>query len=168
MTDTVGFIRRLPHHLISAFRSTLEEAVMADVLLIIIDASDPEYSEHLEVTEKATLILGQRISRRFMHSINDLRADTLPYLPSDKKTVYISVKTGEGVDDMIAELENIIRTLKHEYTFVFPLSAASSLSKLYRIGEVLNTEYLPDGSVRVRAVADEATAGKLSQYITTN
>ena len=162
LTDTVGFIRRLPHHLISAFRSTLEEAVMADVLLIIIDASDPEYSEHLEVTEKLLLDLGAK-DKPTLYAFNkcDLRADTLPYLPSDKKTVYISVKTGEGVDDMIAELENIIRTLKHEYTFVFPLSAASSLSKLYRIGEVLNTEYLPDGSVRVRAVADEATAGKL-------
>jgi len=169
LTDTVGFIRRLPHHLISAFRSTLEEAVMADVLMIIIDASDPEYSEHLEVTEKLLLDLGAK-DKPTLYVFNkcDLSADTLPHLPSDKKAVYISAKTGEGVDNMIAELENIIRTLKHEYTFVLPPSAASLLSKLYRTGEVLNTEYLPDGSVCVKAVADEATAGQLSQYIKTN
>ncbi len=166
LTDTVGFIRKLPHHLVSAFRSTLEEAASADIILIIVDASDPEYAEHIAVTEDILISLGAE-GKPVIYAFNkcDLPASFIPRVGAGKRSVYISAKTGRGVDELLSALETTVRAARRVTTFLFPPSASSELSRLYRAGaEVVSTEYLPDGSVRVTATVDEATRGQLSDF----
>ncbi len=166
LTDTVGFIRKLPHHLIKAFRSTLDEAVYADIILIVIDASDPEYAAHVEVTEELLSSLGAE-DKPTVYVFNkcDRAASAVPRVSADKTSVYISAVTGEGIDELISNLEAIIRSFKRVSVFVFPPEASGLVSKLYRSGEVKETDYLPDGSVRVTAVTDDATLGQLRDYL---
>ncbi len=167
LTDTVGFIRKLPHHLIRAFRSTLEEAANADIILIIIDASDPEYKEHIAVTENILLSLGAE-GKPVLYVFNkcDLPASSLPRVEAGKEAVYISALTGRGTENLLAALERIVRSARRVTTFLFPSTDVRMLSRLYGSGgEVVETEYLPDGSVRVTATVDEATRGQLSRFI---
>lgn len=166
LTDTVGFIRKLPHHLIKAFRSTLDAAVYADIILIVIDASDPEYESHIEVTEELLTSLGAE-NKPTIYVFNkcDRTANAVPRVSADKKSVYISAATGKGVDDLISDLETTIRSFKRVSVFVFPPQASGLVSKLYRGGEVKETDYLPDGSVRVTAVTDDAMIGQLKDYL---
>lgn len=166
LTDTVGFIRKLPHHLIRAFRSTLDEAVYADMILIVIDASDPEYTSHLEVTEELLRSLGAE-NKPTIYIFNkcDLYRDVLPRVSSDKRSVYISATTGRGIDELIEAIESVARSFKKTSVFVFPPQESALLAKLYRAGEVKETEYLADGSVRVSAVIDEATLGQMKKYL---
>ena len=167
LTDTVGFIRKLPHHLVSAFRSTLEEAAAADIILIIIDASDPEYRQHIAVTEDILLSLGAE-GKPVIYVFNkcDLPAQEIPRAGQGKKAVYISAATGRGIDELLSALEVTVRASRRVTTFVFPPQDSGQLSRLYRSGaEVRGTEYLPDGSVRVTAVTDDVTRGQLSQFI---
>ncbi len=166
LTDTVGFIRKLPHHLIKAFRSTLDEAVYADIILIVIDASDPEYESHIEVTEELLSSLGAE-NKPTIYVFNkcDRTASAAPRVSADKTSVYISAATGKGVDDLITDLETTIRSFKRVSVFVFPPQASGLVSKLYRAGEVKETDYMPDGSVRVTAVTDDALIGQLKDYL---
>ena len=167
LTDTVGFIRKLPHHLVSAFRSTLDEAASADIILIIIDASDPEYAEHISVTEDILLSLGAE-GKPVIYVFNkcDLPASAIPRVGAGKRSVYISAKTGRGVDDLLEALEVTVRSTRRVTVFVFPPSESSSMSRLYRSGaEIVETEYLADGSVRITAVVDDATRGQLSEFV---
>ncbi len=167
LTDTVGFIRKLPHHLIAAFRSTLLEAADADIILIIVDASDPEYASHISVTEDILLSLGAE-GKPVIYVFNkcDLPAREIPRAGSGKRAVYISAKTGRGVDELLSALEATVRASRRVTTFLFPPSESASLAKLYRTGaEIRSTDYLPDGSVRVTAVTDEAARGQLSRFI---
>ncbi len=166
LTDTVGFIRKLPHHLIKAFKSTLDEAVYADIILIVIDASDPEYESHIEVTEELLHSLGAE-GKPLIYAFNkcDKQANSAPRISADKTTVYMSAATGEGVGALIEKLEAEIRALKRVSVFVFPPQASGMVSKLYRSGEVKDIEYNADGSVRVTAVTDDALRGQLTQYL---
>ncbi len=165
LTDTVGFIRKLPHHLIKAFRSTLDEAVYADIILIVVDASDSEYKSHISVTEELLSSLGAE-NKPTIYVFNkcDKTATEVPRVSADKTAVYISASTGKGVDDLLTELESAIRSFKRVSVFVFPPQASGLVSKLYRAGEVKETDYLPDGSVRVTAVVDDAVVGQLKEY----
>lgn len=167
LTDTVGFIRKLPHHLVSAFRSTLDEAATADIILIIVDASDPEYADHIAVTENILVSLGAE-GKPVLYVFNkcDLPGSMLPRVGAGKQAVYVSALTGRGIDGLLAALETIVRSARRVTTFLFPPSDASQLSRLYRSGaEVVDTEYMQDGSVRVTATVDETTRGQLSRYI---
>ena len=166
LTDTVGFIRKLPHHLVSAFKSTLDEAVYADIILMIIDASDPEYNEHIKVTEELLLSLGAE-GKPILHVFNkcDLPAKVIPRVTGDRRSVYISAKTGRGINDLTEALTAMIHALKRSSVFLFPPTATSELSKLYRGGEVKKTEYLDNGDVRVTAVTDDALRGQLQKYL---
>ncbi len=169
LTDTVGFIRKLPHHLVAAFRSTLLEAADADIILIIIDASDPEYASHIAVTEEILLSLGAE-GKPVIYVFNkcDLPAREIPRAGSGKKSVYISAKTGRGIDSLLSALEVTVRASRRVTTFLFPPEDSAMLSKLYRAGaEVREVEYMPDGGARVTAVTDETIRGQLSRYIVT-
>ncbi len=166
LTDTVGFIRKLPHHLIKAFKSTLDEAVYADIIINVIDASDPEYENHIAVTEELLHSLGAE-GKPIIYAFNkcDKNAASAPRISREKTTVYMSAATGRGVDELISMLETTIRSMKRVSVFSFPPAASGNVAKLYRWGEVRETEYLDDGTVRVTAVTDEAVRGQLEQYL---
>ena len=169
LTDTVGFINKLPHHLIRAFRSTLEEACQADVLLILTDASDPNFRDQLRVTEELLAELGAT-GKPILYVFNkcDRGLAELGRIgveaPADN-VVYISAKTGQGVDAMVARLEEIVSAGKRRVTYRIPNSDGGALNTLYRFATVEDVEYGPD-CMTVIALADAKARGMMRRYAT--
>lgn len=161
-TDTVGFIRKLPHHLIDAFRSTLEEAKYADVILHVADVSNPQVEEQMHVVYETLESLGaggkpvitvfnkqDRLEEPVI--LRDFRAD---------RTVRMSALTGEGVEDLEAAIEGILREQKAAIDHVFPYREAAKIQLIRRYGELLSEEYLEEG-VAVKAYVPVRMYGKL-------
>ena len=166
LTDTVGFIRRLPHHLIEAFRSTLDEVKYADVVIVLIDASDPECGEQLEVTHKLMWDLGVR-GKPILYVYNkcDKEGTDITDLPKNRPdTVFISARTGEGIDELVRALEDAATAGSGIAVFEFPTSQSRLLDRLYREAVVSDVKY-GDGVVRVRAIVDRKTRGALREYL---
>ena len=167
LTDTVGFIRKLPHHLISAFHSTLEEATLADILLIIIDVSDPCFREQLKVTEdllselgaeeKPRLYVFNKCDRGFAE-IREVGRAT-----EDERNVYISASTGQGIDSLISKLEALVTDGKRRVTYFIPNSDGGALNTLYRVATVESVDYGADG-MTVIALADQKARGMMRKY----
>jgi len=171
LTDTVGFIRNLPHHLIKAFRSTLEEAVYSDLLLIIVDASDPEFASQLKVTEDLLSDLGAADKPKLYVMNKCDKADNAELIRSvstsadNSEFVPISARTGEGVDDLVTKLERMLGKDKHRVKLFLPMSAGAVLNEIYSNAENVEVEYTAEG-IEVSATLDDKLYGKLSRYIT--
>lgn len=167
LTDTVGFIRNLPHHLISAFRSTLDEVACADFLLILMDASDPEFLSQLEVTEKLLTELGAdgKPALYVMNKMDLCSQATLPFLPQQKKAVQISARTGEGIERLTEALVSLVREGKQEFQFFFDHSRQNLLQILYKSAMVSDVQYTDEG-VLATATVDATVKGLLADYIT--
>jgi GTP-binding protein HflX len=169
LTDTVGFIRNLPHHLIKAFRSTLEEVVYSDLLIIIIDASDPEFAAHLSVTEELLSDLGAADKPK-LYVMNKCDAvsdeELLGRLRSDGDTEYaaISAKTGLGVDEMILKLEKMLGEGMRRVTFNLPMSGGGIVNDFYNNAENVEVEYTATG-ISVTATVDDKLYGKYQRYV---
>ena len=166
LTDTVGFIRNLPHHLIHAFRSTLDEAVYADLLMIVIDASDSEAAAQLAVTEELLESLGAG-GKPTLYVFNkcDLGAAVPGLTRPDGACVYISAASGQGIDLLMQRVEEMLHAGKKRVTFFFPNVKQGLVNRLYENATVEDVEYGPDG-VRVIATVDDKTYGPLKQYDT--
>ncbi|MBR5453528.1 MAG: GTPase HflX, partial [Clostridia bacterium] len=168
LTDTVGFIRRLPHHLVKAFRSTLDEAVYADILLIVIDASDPEWRSEMEVTEGILHDLGAE-DKPTLYIFNKCDSnpqffiDPLPSLDG-RRIICLSALTGQGLDDLAATIEEMLTEGQRIVTFVIPNGELSVINRIYKNATVNDIEY-GDEAVTVNATADAALIGALSRYI---
>ncbi len=172
LTDTVGFIRKLPHHLIRAFRSTLDEAVLSDILLLLIDASDPECQEQLACTEALLDELGASDKPRlyvFNQCDKPEATAAFPLLgksAGSEDAVFISAKTGQGMDELLAKLTAIIHGGKSRATFVIPNAKQGMLQLLYAGGaSIEEMEYGAD-AVTVTAVVDAPTRGRLRAFDT--
>lgn len=152
MTDTVGFIRKLPHHLIDAFRSTLEEAKYADIILHVVDASNPQMDKQMYIvydTLRNLEVEGKKIITAFNKTdrigqpepLHDFRAE---------RTVHISAKYGDGLEDLKNILEEILREEKDFLECTIPYRDAGVIQKIRGKGELLSEEYREDG-IFVRA-----------------
>lgn len=168
LTDTVGFIRNLPHHLISAFKSTLDEAKYADAIIVLVDASDPEAEGQLEVTEKLLYDLGAGDKPR-LYVLN--KCDLAENLPSElvrrsakSSVVAISALDGRGIDDLIVELEKLALNGKRLVRFRIPLSKQWLVAKLYEISTVEDIEYT-DEFVEALVLMDEKSEGQFRKYL---
>jgi len=168
LTDTVGFIRNLPHHLINAFRSTLEEVVYADAILIVIDASDENAESQLEVTEKLIYDLGAG-GKPVIYALN--KCDRLESITDEfvrsaykRNTVCISALDGRGIDMLVGMIENTVKAQKKDILLRIPMSKQKLVSMLYEKSIVKSVDYC-DGFVEVRAMLDEKTRGQLAEYI---
>ena len=164
LTDTVGFVRKLPHHLVKAFKSTLDEVTYADILLIVTDVNDPEAERHIAVTEE---VIGELSAsdKPIIYVFN--KCDKFDgALPDGERenAAFLSAKTGEGVDRLVEKIEEIIRKTKKEYELLLPYSAQSMLSMLYNDYNVKSVEYTDDG-VSVKVVLDEKGRGIYSKFI---
>ena len=145
-TDTVGFIRKLPHHLVDAFRSTLEEARYADIILHVVDASaeEPEVAmavvyetlAGLGIEDKPVITVYNKIDLAGDVIIKDLKAE---------KTVRISAKTGEGLDLLIKTIGEVLREGKYYLETVIPYDDAGRVAEIRRVGELLSEEYTSEG-----------------------
>ncbi len=170
LTDTVGFIRNLPHHLIKAFRSTLEEAVYSDLLLIILDASDSELEGQLRVTEQLLEELGAADKPKLYvlnkcDRIDSAETGAAAASLRDSTAVVISAATGEGCDELVTALERALGQGKHRVKLKLPMSAGSVLNDIYSNAENVEVDYTADG-MDVTATLDERLYGKLARYIT--
>ena len=164
LTDTVGFIRRLPHHLVEAFRSTLDEVRYADILMIVADVSDRELEEELAVTEEIIASLDAKDKPRiFVYNKCDT-VDGLLCANVREDAVAISAKNGFGIDLLLSKVEDVLHKQSKDYDLLFPYDAQARLNDLYRDYTVLSTEYLENGT-RVRARLDEKGRGMFSKYI---
>ena len=161
LVDTVGFIRRLPHHLVEAFKSTLEEALEADVLIVLCDASDPDVHDQLEVTRALLSELGAG-SKPTVTVLNKCDMACTEQLMG-VQGVRISAKTGEGLDALIAAIEEALPDRPVRVTMHFPFSSMGDADVLRRAGEVLEEEYTADG-LTLTALADKVTIARLSRY----
>ncbi len=163
LSDTVGFIRKLPHHLVSAFKATLEELSYADLLLHVVDVSDPDWEIHAQTVDKVIAQLGaQEIPRIVVYNKVD-RCDILPYTTAD--SVLLSAKTGQGEAELLAAIEKALGRGKHQMRLLIPYSDGAALDMLHREAQVLSVEYVGEGTL-VEAIMDDKTCGRMQKYAT--
>ncbi len=154
MIDTVGLVRRLPHHLVEAFKSTLEEAATADIILNVCDASSEEYKLHLDVTSTLLKELGCEGKPVItVYNKCDLVSD--PYdLPSDRDSVRICAKEGFGIDELLRKIEENLPVKLRHYHILVPFDKASVIAVLRNAGALRSEEYTADGII-VDAIVEE-------------
>ena len=152
LTDTVGFIRKLPHHLIDAFKSTLEEAKYSDVILHVVDCSNPQMDMQMHVvyeTLRQLEVQGKEMVTVF-NKIDRLDADVTCRDPKADFRVKISAKTGEGLDELLETIENILRSRRIYLEKIFGYAEAGKIQKIRLKGQLLSEEYTEEG-IHVKA-----------------
>ena len=165
LTDTVGFIRKLPHHLVKAFKSTLDEVVYADILLIVSDITDPEVAEHIEVTKNVIEELGASDKPViYVYNKCDMLEEPITDVDGDSNVILSGV-TGDGIDRLLNLIEETIHKFKKKYMLLIPYSNQSVLSLLYDNYTVGNVDYVDEG-ISVEVILDERGRGMYSAYIT--
>ena len=162
LTDTVGFIRKLPHHLIEAFKSTLEEAKYADIIIHVVDVSNPRMDEQMYVVYDTLRQMGaegkpvitlfnkqDRLGKEESHK--DFQADY---------SIATSAKTGQGLDKLKAALLEIIRRDQIYVERLYPFADAGKIQMIRSKGQLLSEEYLPEG-IQIKAYVPQDVYGKL-------
>lgn len=147
LTDTVGFIRKLPHHLIEAFRSTLEEAKYADFIIHVVDSSNPQREKQMHIVYETLRNLGvegKKIITLFNKQDKLQQEEILKDFKADY-TLKISAVTGEGLKEVKETLEKILREDKQFLEGIFPYDTAGKISIIRKFGELLKEEYREDG-----------------------
>jgi len=168
LTDTVGFIRRLPHTLIEAFKSTLEVATRSDLLLHVVDSSavDPE-GQIAAVREVLGEIGADKVPELLVFNKCDANHDAAKRLVYDNPgSVLISAATGEGVDDLLRTIADRVRSLTAVVELVVPYERGDVMASIHREGEVVSTSH-EDAGIRVRARLADASRGRLTEFIVT-
>ena len=163
LIDTVGLVRRLPHHLVAAFRSTLEEAAQSDIIINLCDASSEEARVHLSVTNDLLESLGAQ-DRPIITVLNkcDLLDDSVMPLEFES-CVKISAKTGEGIGRLLDAIEKNLPVRMKRVSLLIPFADAGIVSEIRDKGTLISEEYTADG-VEVEAIADEILYAKLLRF----
>lgn len=143
ISDTVGFIRKLPHHLIEAFKSTLEELSYADVLLHVIDLSNPNWEEQANIVDE--LIIGLEAEQTPCIRVFNKCDRYMGELPNERGSVCISAKTGEGADKLIAKIEEVLDMGRYHAKLVIPYDKGAVLDLLHGDALIENLEYTEKG-----------------------
>lgn len=147
LTDTVGFIRKLPHHLVEAFRSTLEEAVYADLIIHVVDASNPQMEQQMRIVYETLDQLGAS-DKEILTFFNkmDRRSGEVRLLdPRARQVLHISAANSEGLDDVADLLEEVVLAGKLYIERVYPFDQLGKVALIRQKGQLLSEEYLPDG-----------------------
>ena len=163
LTDTVGFIRKLPHHLVKAFKSTLDEVKYADILLMVSDISDPELESHIKVTESVISELGgaEKPTIYVLNKADAFAGDVSEF--AKEGAVAVSAKSGEGIEELISMILDIIRKSKRVLKLLIPYTEQSSLNALHNEYRIISTDYT-DLGVLVEAELDERGVGLYGKY----
>ena len=147
LTDTVGFIRKLPHHLIDAFKSTLEEAKYADFIIHVVDASNPQWDKQMHVVYETLRELGV-VDKKVITLFNKcdrLQGDEIYQDFRAERTLRISAKTGRGLDAFCEILEEVLREGKVLLKHTFSYEKAGEIQRIRKYGELLTEDYREDG-----------------------
>lgn len=147
LTDTVGFIRKLPHHLIEAFKSTLEEAKYSDIILHVVDCSNPQMDMQMHVVYETLRELGvcDKVMVTVFNKIDTAEGGVILRDVSSDHQVRISAKTGEGLDELLNLLETILRNQKVYLEKVYSYKEAGKIQLIRKYGQLLKEEYQEDG-----------------------
>ncbi|MDY3617837.1 GTPase HflX [Agathobaculum sp.] len=166
LSDTVGFIRKLPHHLVSAFKATLEELAYADLLLHVVDVSDEDWRAQAETVQKVIAQLGAKDTPCIMvyNKADKCDPDVIPFFRPDEG-VKISAKTGVGLEALLAAVEKALGKGKHRVKLLLPYSEGALLDLLHREAQVESVEYAETGTA-VDAVVDDKLYGQVRPYQT--
>ena len=162
ISDTVGFIRKLPHHLVEAFKATLEELEYADLLIHVIDASNPEWREQAEVVDGLIRELGaQETPRLEVFNKSDLYVGEIR--PHGENIVSISAKTGEGLDQLLKMIADRLDTGARRVELRLPYDQGGWVDTLYREAKVERVEYAD--TIEVTAVLTPRLLGQLRRWV---
>ena len=163
LTDTVGFIAKLPHHLVEAFHATLEELQFADLLLHVIDASDENREEHIAVVDK---LIGKlaKPETPVLRCYNKADLVEKTDIPIGEDVVAISAKSGMGMDALKTAIEKALGHSRHHIVVTLPYSMGGMVETLHSSAQVLNVDYTAEG-IQVETIVDPILYGRLKQYI---
>lgn len=165
LTDTVGFIRKLPHHLIRAFRATLEEMKYADILIHVVDASNPDRAQQMSTVYSTLKDLGCE-KTPVITAFNKMDRDVELPLPPDtsaRQTVKISALDGKGTEELALAVETLIKSFKKHIKVVVPYSEGKLMAMVYSRCEIINEEHREDG-ICADLYADSEMENRLEQY----
>lgn len=165
LVDTVGFIRKLPHHLVEAFKSTLEEAAVADVLLHVIDAKNPQYENHIKVVDKVLSDIGASGKPTIaVYNKCDEVDEVIALDNGYDASVCISAKYKTGFDELLLKLSELAPGKKVKVTALIPYTKGAVLSKLHQNQKVLSEEYSQNGTM-VTIMVDAIGYQAIKEYI---
>ncbi len=164
LSDTVGFIAKLPHHLVDAFRATLEELEYADLLLHVIDSADPNRQEHIEVVESLISKLAKP-GTKVLQCYNKADLVSSEDIPVGQDIVKISAKQGFGMDALLNAIETALGHSRHHIVVTLPYAMGGMVDTLHSSAQVLSVDYTAEG-IAVETIVDPILYGRLKAYIT--
>lgn len=167
LTDTVGFIRKLPHRLVDSFKATLEETLVADLILHVVDLSNPEFEAQMKTTNKVLAELGAEDKEMLtVYNKVDLVSDENTKLRANllsPRRVFTSAQTGEGKDELFQLLENIFNAGRQSFSYLIPLSCYGLVARLKSQGELCSEETTDSGYI-VQATPRGGLTQELEKY----
>lgn len=166
LTDTVGFIQKLPHHLVQAFRATLEELQFADILLHVVDASDPNRAEHMQVVYQTLRELGCE-DTPVITVFNKMDREIELPLPMDaraREIVQVSAAQGDGMETLLATVERLLQSFRKSMQVLLPYTEGGLLGWVHGRCEILREEHTAEG-VLLEVYVDEESANRLARFV---
>ena len=163
LSDTVGFIAKLPHHLVNAFRATLEELEYADLLLHVIDSADPNREEHIAVVEKLIAQLAKP-DTPVLRCYNKSDLVSPEEIPAGKDVVSISAANGTGMDALLHAIEAALEQARHHVWLCLPYSMGGQVEMLHDNAQVNKVDYTENG-IEIEAVLDDILYGRLRNFV---
>ena len=162
LSDTVGFIAKLPHHLVDAFRATLEELEYADLLLHVIDSADPNREEHIAVVEGLIAKLAKP-ETPVLRCYNKADLVEPEDIPIGQDVVKMSARNGTGMEELLSAIERALGHARHHVVVELPYSMGGMVDTLHKNAQVLQVEY--GQGIRVETIVDPILYGKLRDYV---
>ena len=165
LTDTVGFVSKLPTVLVEAFKSTLEEITEADLIVHVVDASNPEFEKQIKTTNEVLSEIGV-VNIPTIYAFNKIdKVDNYLYVPNDYlKVTRTSTITGKGIDTLINEIEKEVFAGEVEVTIMLPYAEAKYVNTLKTTSFVYSMDYLEQG-IKIKAKVNQTLAHQLDKYI---
>ena len=163
LSDTVGFIAKLPHHLVNAFHATLEELEYADLLLHVIDVSDPQLEQHIAVVDR----LIRKLAKPETPVLQVYNKADLVYtedIPRGENVVAISAKRGMNMDGLLKAIEKALAHARHHVVMCLPYAMGGMVETLHNNAQVKSTEYTDKG-IEMETILDDILYGRLKEYI---
>ena len=164
LSDTVGFIAKLPHHLVNAFHATLEELEYADLLLHVIDASDPNREEHIQVVNRLITQLAKP-ETPVLRCYNKADLVSPADIPVGEDVVALSARSGAGCQELLQAIERALNHARHHVVMTLPYSMGGQVETLHNNAWVIGVDYSAEGIV-VEAILDDILYGRLRDYVT--